>query len=182
MKPTHEQLRDPKWWDENAPEGAEVFIDELYFAKWVGGREFNFYCCDGEWVCAETQFSKNRYFKEQKEGVWVIDQRPTAPSWNGEGLPPVGCECEYVPDPVCAPHIAVKGVFIGRVNDEDFIDVDGHVDRMKAIDPARRFRPLRTPEQRLRDEIIELLEDTSHDTSDIADAILAKYELKERNQ
>jgi hypothetical protein len=44
--------------------------------------------------------------------------------------------------------MTVKGVFIGRVNDEDFVDLGDRVDRMKAIDPARRFRPIRTQAER----------------------------------
>ena len=30
-KPTEEQLRDPKWWDENAPDGAEFSVNGNFY-------------------------------------------------------------------------------------------------------------------------------------------------------
>lgn len=70
-----------------------------------------------------------------------------------DGLPPVGCECEYY-DGVGWEFC----IFIGRVNDEDFVlPLDGEIDRMKAIDPSRRFRPIKTQEDTEREEAINAM-------------------------
>jgi len=127
-----------------APEGA---------TQWDSEAEL-FYCPDGFWVMEHFKPYSNK--QPDEPGRFIPrPTRPAAPGWNGEGLPPVGLECDYVPDPVCAPHITVKGVFIGRVNDEDFVDLGDRVDRMKAIEPGRRFRPIRTQAERNREKAIK---------------------------
>ena len=69
-----------------------------------------------------------------------------------DGLPYVGCECECY-DGVCWEFC----IFIGRVNDEDFVlPLNGEVDRMKAIDPSRRFRPLQTKDKEREEGISEM--------------------------
>lgn len=168
--PTEEQLRDPAWWDENAPDDAEIVwlvwngapriasLSRIAWAKWGEGI-----------VCGQDQATQyhHRPAKPEptKEGrlaqhiaerdAFLAEDEPQPQERNGEGLPPVGCECEYVPDPVAAPNRTARGVFIGRVNGEDFVDTGLSVDRMKAIDPARRFPKIRTQAEREREETVD---------------------------
>lgn len=72
--------------------------------------------------------------------------RPS-PAWNGEGLPPVGVECErsfsaiaWKPTTICGH--SVDGVYAA------FYDGDGHM----GWGDNCKFRPIRTPEQIAADE------------------------------
>ena len=86
-------------------------------------------------------------------------QRPTTPSWSGEGLPPVGVECEalwtsatgeyvrvvvvgYDHDQSYAVYRILAGVRAGEYESSRQVDVEGH--------PC--FRLTRTPEQSAEDE------------------------------
>ena len=154
MKPTDQQLRDPKWWDENAPEGATHYgINADIWIKYVPEKCACFW--DGKWVL----YVENLRF-ERNLGKSAV--RPTTPVWNGEGLPPVGCECEAY---VFADTVEqgrpldkwVEGVFEGRIKAPNggiagaFKDSDGV---LHCINSHSHFRPLRTPEQRQRDDLV----------------------------
>lgn len=142
----------------------------------------------GDWVlCCEGEIMD--FYDDHDEAIKVCDElngkRPTTPAWNGEGLPPVGCECEVKWDDgreswhhgtVLCPHSRDKGVMAAVLHHEP------HEDRLVWAD---KFRPLRTPEQRLREELEDLMKGNdffvpSWIRGRLADAILAKYELKER--
>lgn len=86
MNPTPEQLKDPAWWDANAPEGAEWFCNETddEAAAWYKETQDGFmFMIDGD----------DRWFKSDSPDNDAIP-RPTHPSWTGSGLPPVGVVCE----------------------------------------------------------------------------------------
>lgn len=132
---------DPAYWDENAPIGCKKAG-----VSYIGGEIWSVeFMPDGITAVGAPCNAEVRFVDRPA--------KPEVKDWDGE-LPPVGSQCEYVPDPICAPHMTVKGVFIGRVNDEDFVDLGDRVDRMKAIEPARRFRPIRTQAEREREEVI----------------------------
>lgn len=59
MEYTDEQLKDPKWWDENAPEGSEALIDGSYWAKWDGEDEYNYE--NNTWECSVRPYSAQHY-------------------------------------------------------------------------------------------------------------------------
>lgn len=91
MKPTKEQLADPKWWNENAPsdeydfflEDAEGVIRSC-FNKLVDGRFIDF--GGFEWCRVD-----------KLESGTIVHKRPSSEKkWRGpeDGLPPVGIECE----------------------------------------------------------------------------------------
>ena len=95
---TQTQLKDPKWWDENAPSGAEALLDFNHWVKWVHGEEFWWTVNDPCWVSqAGGSWSAERYkgepetftlyerpvVSEQKEKEWIP----------GVTLPPVGTKC-----------------------------------------------------------------------------------------
>lgn len=122
-----------------APEGAQGYMpqDNLWIAGW--------------W----KEESGSRYFWNQAEGVqgeWKRSfanpfDRPEfipcpSPSWNGEGLPPVGAVCERA-----LSHTARKVTTIcGHSTDgayASFYDGDG----LMGWGDDCKFFPLRTPEQ-----------------------------------
>lgn len=82
------------------------------------------------------------------------------PEWDGEGLPSVGCECEY----------ETNGYGIKKVRVE-CITMDGIAFTWLGEDPrfrgldcintsqSHRFRPIRPEEDKRRDEIIEALKE-----------------------
>ena len=75
--------------------------------------------------------------------------KPAAPEWDGEGLPPVGCECEYRPDP--KHDFWDKCAYLAHFDGEHFVIVleAGDVDRMSdRVSAHQRFRPIRTQAER----------------------------------
>ena len=177
MKPTDEQLNDPRWWDENAP------IDATHLAFHETGRTWFKANEDGTPMLWHMRFDEWREGFVYGSPVKMIP-RPTAqpkdaPPWNGEGLPPVGCECEcwdgeewHLGQSV-GPYLGGWLCMLTNNRERPFVGTE--------LD----FRPLRTPEQRLRDELEDLMKGNdffvpSWIRGRLADAILAKYELKER--
>ncbi|MBL3893656.1 hypothetical protein [Marinobacter sp. MC3] len=78
--------------------------------------------------------------------------KPAAPEWDGEGLPPVGCECEA--------YVRITG------HSEEWVEVEvlkvceekqsaAVMLPMMSLQWASEFRPIRTKEQRDREEVIE---------------------------
>ena len=93
------------------------------------------------------------------------------PAWNGEGLPPVGCECEcYVDEGII--HCVVVGY-----------DFDGKAVVMRNV-PARKYfsiqansgriKPLRTEAERRRDAAIEAMQRESDEGDNW---IYSEYEI-----
>lgn len=144
--PTEAQLRDPKWWDDNAPEGAThaIFGD---FTRWL-------MLDHGIWRFWEGGWWSRPSVKPAGE-ILARPTKPAAPEWDGEGLPPVGCECEYRiggGETEWYP-CTVKYVLAGDPDP----DADGwravvwcprlEKDQLAHL-PRFQFRPLRTKEQR----------------------------------
>lgn len=148
--PTEAQLNDPKWWDENAPEGAtHVCLCSGGSWQWMKinlSGAFNYYWHErfSQWVP-----------KESSAGSQNVERptTPPAPEWDGEGLPPVGVECE------CMRH----GLWVKcevRAHGEDhacpvaFVQTEFEC----LVHDERMFRPIRTKEQREREEILSKAE------------------------
>ena len=99
IKATQAQLADPKWWDENAPSGAEALLDFNYWVKWVHGEEF-WWAVDGScWVSqSDNSWSAERYKGKPETFRFRLYERPVAEQkekeWiPGVTLPPVGTKC-----------------------------------------------------------------------------------------
>src|SRR5690554_437124 len=76
---------------------------------------------------------------------------PEAPEWDGEGLPPVGCECD------CYHTGTYQGVVTVRYMGSEMCVLLNHDHGEEQCGPidAYSFRPLRTSVQRAEDEAVE---------------------------
>jgi hypothetical protein len=93
--------------------------------------------------------------------------RPTKTEWV-DGLPPVGCEFEF--RYVSGQWGRAKVDYIGR-QVIVFTDDNG-AERTEYRHNSENFRPIQTPGQRMREELLSILEDTGYSTHGQADAIL----------
>lgn len=153
MNPTDEQLRDPKWWDEVAPEWATHYVIShcatpggWYELKGIGAFKM-FYNSE------EYEFQIDNYRKESLD-VYERPTKPVAPEWDGSGArPPVDTAFEFSTN--------------GQSWEERVMLFDDGITCLmanrkypanrwhyKCDDPGWDCRPIRTPEQREREEII----------------------------
>jgi len=79
MKPTMEQLKDTKWWDENAPDGAthyDMAVDGCNWMKRNGSGHWFFY--DDEIECYGWTFVKVKDLRSYGSYPEEFIERPTA--------------------------------------------------------------------------------------------------------
>lgn len=95
----------------------------------------------------ESISSNHTITKEQYESVLAASQKP---AWNGEGLPPVGCECEYISNGTSWGKVKV----IGLDGEKIVIRPSGEI--YYAITPSNKdvFIPFRTEEEKKRDIVV----------------------------
>ncbi|UIW10210.1 hypothetical protein [Flyfo siphovirus Tbat1_6] len=76
-----------------------------------------------------------------------------APVWNGEGLPPVGCECEFISNDTSWGSVVVIGM------DGDKVVIKPSGETYYGITPSERqvFRPIRSEADRKRDEAVKTI-------------------------
>lgn len=101
-----------------------------------------------------------------------------APVWDGEGLPPVGCECEYTKESL--PGNEWTQCTVDYVGASFVVYRDCYGVELTGIIGDIKFRPIRSEADRKRDEslrvIYEILDagtSTKQDAADIYDAIAA---------
>lgn len=77
-----------------------------------------------------------------------------APVWNGEGLPPVGCECEFISNDTSWGSVVVIWM------DGDKVVIKPSGETYYGITPSERqvFRPIRSEADRKRDEAVEAID------------------------
>lgn len=133
-------------WDTNDPH-----YDGLSWKHHTGNSLMYFWC--GEWTMPLSYDHKVAIVTYwQYKAVLAESQKP---AWNGEGVPPVGCECEcYVDEGVI--HCIVVGY-----------DFDGKAVVMRNV-PVRKYfsiqansgriKPLRTEAERNRDAAVEAMQ------------------------
>ena len=89
MKPTQEQLNDPAWWDENAPEGYDYAFTTG--PEWDGGESL----IGDVRIANESGRTINGMLLAIGLSKWhKIAKRPTKPAF----VPEVGVECEILCD------------------------------------------------------------------------------------
>lgn len=135
---------DTAYWDEcGAPEDATHYEsgeqDPECWAKIVGDRIMH-------WSPVEEWHVWN---PKGMDGKFI--PRPAAPEWYGKGLPPAGCDCEY--DPSVNSWTPAKCIAIGHDRHEPHAVIQT-TNRLHLVDDVARLRPLRTKEQRERDELV----------------------------
>lgn len=122
----------------------------------------------------ETQYVT----REQYEAALAAAQQPV---WNGEGLPPVGCECEIASSTqylnISHPAGAIVKIYSHFTDDRGvelaaFVDAAGKVG---GVCTSKCFRPIRSEADKKRDEIYLALAYYTNqaDAADIYDAIAA---------
>lgn len=88
--------------------------------------------------------------------------KQSADEWNGEGLPPVGCECEYLDNngkwyPVIIKYASEQLVVISGATKILGVEQGTEIAKDIIIDKPQ-FRPLRTEAERKRDAAIEAMQ------------------------
>ena len=136
-----------------APEGVTHYYPRCYEWYKVGSHE-QFFWNGREWAPA-------RFWDDRKHDCI---QRPTTPSWSGEGLPPVGVVCRKCynsPDEYHNVKILAHDDHCGEVVIYRWIEgpLDGelgqstmHLNMASGSNAHWSFRPIRTPEQIAADE------------------------------
>lgn len=108
---------------------------------------------DGDWCGNEfrtitaTDYDTAIITRAQYESALAASQKP---AWNGEGLPPVGCECEYISNGTSWGKVKV----IGLDGEKIVIRPSGEI--YYAITPSNKdvFIPFRTEEEKKRDIVV----------------------------
>lgn len=102
--------------------------------------------------------------RQQYESALAASQKPT---WNGEGAPPVGCECEC--QFLDAWHVC-KILFVGA---EVIVGVIDGSERAFSVNHTK-FRPLQSEAERKRDTAIEAMQRESDEGDNW---IYSEYEI-----
>lgn len=140
--PTEAQLNDPKWWDENAPEGATHLAWLNHGWTWWK---------PGEKKCGMLWHRRFSEWQERYDESIAKHRRPTKPEpqeWDGEGWTPIGCQCErFIGDEVY--RVTVVAHFDGEV----VVHQEDAAPEYTGVDPGY-LRPPRTKEQRDRDQAV----------------------------
>ena len=156
-------------WPEGVNEIGQDYDGELMF--YVRGnartRIYLHLSSDHRDICCHNG---DRVTKDRYESALAASQKP---AWNGEGVPPVGCECEY--------QYKVHGSEWHRF---ECVAVDG-----KAVfgwsnntpialqSNTHNFRPLRTEAERKRDTVLDAIygalikAEREHNRADEAEAV-----------
>ena len=147
------------------PDGA-ITVDAFPYEKGL----INFFDKKGEFANDKEPLKLNSNYKpakietvtrEQYEAALALAQQSV---WSGEGLPPVGCECEYQDSntskwyPVTIKYISEQLVVICGVTNILGEKQDTEIAKDIICDKPQ-FRPIRTEAERKREEIINALTD-----------------------
>lgn len=115
--------------------------------------------CLSEWCIemdSEVEDNDIEISKDQYESALAASQKP---AWNGEGLPPVGCECEYRDNngewyPVTIKYASDQLVVIYRITKILGVEQGTEIAKDIIIDKPQ-FRPLRTESERKHEAVLE---------------------------
>ena len=161
------------------PEGAESVVQdaddsEFYFFTGGpvknGGKSWWFVDSDNRNDNSKWIFFKGKndiaddcnsaiVTRAQYESALASSQKP---AWNGEGLPPVGCECEYLDNngewyQVIIKYASDQLVVISGVTKILGVEQGTEIAKDIIIDKPRS-RPLQTESERKRDEAVEAID------------------------
>lgn len=163
-------------WPEGMKTVAQSRIDgELYFYEGEynprGAALKSGYCLPmSEEVDLNIDLTK--ISRDQYESALAASQKP---AWNGEGLPPVGCECEWRDKNVGCIPVTIKYIseqIVVMASPTNLCGVQELTEIAKYIICDKpQFRPLRTEADKKRDEavqeILKILEGPGSPYSDV---------------
>ena len=133
---------------------------EFGCVAWEGGDWLG----DGFYTTRASDYASAIITCEQYESALAASQKP---AWNGEGVPPVGCECEC--QFLDAWHVC-KVLFVGA---EVMVGVIDGSERAFSVNHTK-FRPLRTESDRKREVAIEAMQREADDGNNW---IYSEYEI-----
>lgn len=152
---------DRGYWDSVAPGGATHCGAKHGKAEWWMRKGGLVYERNGALWNERLMWPKN------------LIPRPTKQEWEG-GLPPVGCECEFVFN-----RMWVSAKVVGYDGPACVVAIDG-----EGYEGSRNpsdFRPVKSQHERLRGELAHLIDENyGNSGAGIADAILSRYNLESK--
>lgn len=120
---------------------------DIYFDASPAPKGFILPCCSDGWHTGFGVAYNNAVREEQYEAALAASKQV---EWNGEGLPPAGCECEYNR---AGDWVVCKIVFIS-----DFHVILQEKEEICWKTQSCQFRPIRTESERKRDDIVKALQ------------------------
>lgn len=166
-QPTEQQLKDPTWWEREAPPWAKTIIrakdnrDLWWFEHHVGrGTAMN--------LRSEQQITADNTGFAHAWEVVVIRPEPQSQEWDGKSWPiPVGVTVKNWRGEHRTVIVHDGSNIVCRCDDSG-----GYRGYSKGQATTHKLQPLRTKEQRDRDELLEIIY-MNEPSEVIADAILA---------
>lgn len=148
-------------WPEGASNAYQVSDSEIRFGD-ANTRLKRDVCFYPQHRLLSLDFGVSGVTREQYEAALAASQKV---EWNGVGLPPVGCECEYntgvhemkrvggdIYKTLNAP--IIRNVRIVFVHGEQIAAVYTHNSKLITIDGSKYLRPLRSEAERAIDEMV----------------------------
>ncbi len=124
-----------------------------------------------DWELAEI--SRDQYYTALAASKEMLINKPH-PVWNGEGLPPIGCECELYD---CDDWFKVTVRYLGESLAVVYDHGNGVERAFSVVNKPHKFRPIRTEAERKRDAAISAMKQLNigdyEDPAIIYDAIAA---------
>lgn len=173
-----------------APEGFPIWVEDLGASKSFNGSGWHME--DG----ARYVDRHGHYWHKRDEGrQYRVHLPPTTAQWNGEGLPPVGCECEVLWTSATGEY--ARAVVVGYDHDNEYAvyrlvggERCGEYESFRAgdIQGYPCFRPTRTPEQFAAEEREKACEEmlriakSRRSDPDVYEAIATLYDAGYRKQ
>ena len=156
-------------WDTNDPH-----YDGLSWKHHTGNSLMYFWHGEGAMPLSSDHKESIVTYWQYKAALYASQK----PAWNGEGLPPVGCECEYLDNngkwyPVTIKYASDQIIVISCIT--KILDVEQGTEIAKDIIIDKpQFRQLRTEAERKRDAAIEAMQ-SEYDEGD--NWIYSEYEI-----
>ncbi|EOG5390755.1 hypothetical protein ACLE0F_002256 [Cronobacter sakazakii] len=129
------------------PEGINVIEQNFHGKLFNGSKPYRPFLFDDEKFEIVDEWREARVTREQYEAALAAAQQPV---WDGEGLPPVGCECEFFD---CEKWFKVTMMY-GGSQLVVLYDHDNQIERSFSTSRIDgKFRPICSEADKKRDEV-----------------------------
>lgn len=131
-----------------------------------------------EWVADDNHGAVISMARYECEISKIKTGKRPSDEWNGEGVPPVGCECEYFDNngkwyPVTIKYSSDQLVVISGITKILGVERGTEIAKHIIIDKPQ-FRPLRTEAERKRDAAVEAMQ---IEVDECSNWIYSEYEI-----